>query len=70
MVSGPIPFARAFAALDSTGISRVRSELEDTVAQYRAEDGALVFSMACRLFWGRKLSAAGPLAELTGRSRT
>jgi SAM-dependent methyltransferase len=54
IVSGPVPFARAFAALDSTGISLVRSELESVVTQYQAEDGALVFPMACRLFWGRK----------------
>jgi ubiquinone/menaquinone biosynthesis C-methylase UbiE len=54
IASGPIPFGRAFDALDSTGTSRVRSELEDAVSQYRAEDGALVFPMACRLFWGRK----------------
>ena len=54
IVSGPVPFARAFAALDSTGISLVRSELESAVTQYQAEDGALVFPMACRLFWGRK----------------
>jgi hypothetical protein len=54
IASGPIPFGRAFAALDSAGLSRVRSELEDAVAPYRTEDGAFVFPMACRLFWGRK----------------
>jgi ubiquinone/menaquinone biosynthesis C-methylase UbiE len=54
IASGPVPFARAFAALDDTATSRVRSELEDAVSQYRAQDGAFAFPMACRLFWGRK----------------
>ncbi len=54
IVSGPVPFARAFAALDSAGIGLVRSELESAVTRYRTDDGALVFPMACRLFWGHK----------------
>ena len=54
VASAPVPFARAFAALDSTGTSQVRSELEDAVSPYQAEDGTFVFPMACRLFWGRK----------------
>ena len=54
VASGPVPFGRAFAALDRAGASRVRSELEDAVSQYRADDGAFAFPMACRLLWGRK----------------
>lgn len=52
VASAPIPFARAFAALDSIGTGRVRSELEDAVSPYRTEDGTFVFPMECRLFWG------------------
>jgi hypothetical protein len=54
VASGPVPFGRAFTALDGAGASRVRSELEDAVSQYRAEDGAFAFPMACRLLWGQK----------------
>jgi hypothetical protein len=47
--------ARAFAALDSADdVSRVRSALEDAVSRYRIESAAVVFPMACRLFWGRR----------------
>ena len=54
VASAPVPFARAFATLDSAGADRVRSELEDAVSRYRTEDGTFVFPMACRLFWGRR----------------
>jgi hypothetical protein len=54
IASGPVPFARAFDALDNTGASRLRSDLQDAVSPYRIEDGAFVFPMACRLLWGRK----------------
>jgi SAM-dependent methyltransferase len=54
IASAPIPFAGAFAALDSPGTGRVRTELEDAVSRYRTEDDAFLFPMACRLFWGRR----------------
>lgn len=54
VATAPVPFAKAFATLDSVGTSRVRSELEDAVSRYRTEDGTFVFPMACRLFWGSK----------------
>lgn len=54
IATGPVPFAPAFGSLDSDGVSRVRAELEQAVAQYRTGDGAFVFPMACRLFWGRR----------------
>ncbi|HWG25035.1 hypothetical protein [Actinospica sp.] len=54
VASAPIPFARAFAALDGVATSRVRSELEDAVSRCRTEDGTFVFPRACRQFWGRK----------------
>ncbi|BCL32156.1 SAM-dependent methyltransferase [Streptomyces aurantiacus] len=54
IASGPVPFARAFDALDSADVGRVRSDLEDAVSQYRNDGGAFVFPMACRLFWGHR----------------
>jgi SAM-dependent methyltransferase len=60
VASAPVPFARALAALDGAGldgagVDRFRLELEDAVRPHRSgDDGAFVFPMACRLFWGRK----------------
>jgi hypothetical protein len=59
IASGPVPFARAFGALDSAGVNRLRSDLEGAVSRYRIEDGAFAFPMACRLFWGRNPEAGG-----------
>ena len=55
IATAPVPFAAAFAALDSADVGKVRSELEDAASQYAGpERGTFVFPMACRLFWGRK----------------
>jgi SAM-dependent methyltransferase len=54
VASGPVPFGRAFGALDSARVSRARLDLEGAVSDYLTVDGAYVFPMGCRLFWGRK----------------
>ncbi|MHB1431083.1 MAG: hypothetical protein ACYCVZ_03055 [Streptosporangiaceae bacterium] len=38
--------ARAFRRLDSDGVSRVRSELEQAAAHHQADDSTYTFSMA------------------------
>lgn len=53
VATGPVPFARAFAALGDATTGRVRSELAEAVSRYRTDDGTFVFPMACRLLWGR-----------------
>ena len=52
IASGPIPFARAMAALDDAGVAKVRSALEAEVRQYETGNGSYEFPMACRLFVG------------------
>jgi ubiquinone/menaquinone biosynthesis C-methylase UbiE len=54
VASGPVPFAKAFAALENADIDRVRSHLADTVSHYQTNDGVFEFPMACRLLSGRK----------------
>jgi len=54
VISAPVPFGRAMDSLASNELPRVRSELEQATAEFRAADGTYTFPMACRLFWGRK----------------
>jgi hypothetical protein len=54
IATGPIPFARGFAALDEAGTGKVRSALQERAARYATGGGAYLFPMACRMFWGHK----------------